>query len=211
MNKTLFAISFIFIFFTTINPVFAETVTPSASPTTNMEDKIKLLVQENLSTTEAKLKEKVDLQSLVAFAGKITTMSSGNLTIDSHGNLIQITTSTKTAFLKDSTPIKVTSLAIGDKIIVIGTSIKDDIVQAKRISVVKDEPNLVKTSATVAKIVKIDLKKKNFTLNLGGTDQQLTLSKKSNVKLEEYQVGQTIFGIIKEYDGSLSISRAKSL
>lgn len=211
MKKTLFAISFIFLFFTTIKPVSAETVTPSASPTTNMEDKIKLLVQENLSTTEAKLKEKVDLQSLVAFAGKITTMSSGNLTIDSHGNLIQITTSTKTAFLKDSTAIKVTSLAIGDKIIVIGTSIKDDIVQAKRISVVKDEPNLVKTSATVAKIVKIDLKKKNFTLNLGGTDQQLTLSKKSNVKLEEYQVGQTIFGIIKEYDGSLSISRAKSL
>lgn len=211
MKKTLYIFSFVLLSLIVITPVYAEIGTSSASPTPNMEDKIKLLVQENLSTTEAKLKEKVDLQSLVGFVGKITTISSGNLTIDSHGDLIQVTTNTKTAFLKDSSTIKVTSLAIGDKIIVIGTSIKDDIVQAKRVTVIKDEPNLVKTSAIVAKIVKIDLKKRNLTLSINDTDQILTLSKKSNVKLEEYKAGQTIFGIIKEYNGALSISRAKSL
>lgn len=211
MKKTLYIFSFVLLILIVITPVYAEIGTSSASPTPNMEDKIKLLVQENLSTTEAKLKEKVDLQSLVGFVGKITTISSGNLTIDSHGDLIQVTTNTKTAFLKDSSTIKVTSLAIGDKIIVIGTSIKDDIVQAKRVTVIKDEPNLVKTSAIVAKIVKIDLKKRNLTLSINDTDQILTLSKKSNVKLEEYKAGQTIFGIIKEYNGALSISRAKSL
>jgi len=211
MKKTLYIFSFVLLSLIVITPVYAEIGTSSASPTPNMEDKIKLLVQENLSTTEAKLKEKVDLQSLVGFVGKITTISSGNLTIDSHGDLIQVTTNTKTAFLKDSSTIKITSLAIGDKIIVIGTSIKDDIVQAKRVTVIKDEPNLVKTSAIVAKIVKIDLKKRNLTLSINNTDQILTLSKKSNVKLEEYKAGQTIFGIIKEYNGALSISRAKSL
>lgn len=211
MKKTLYIFSFVLLSLIVITPVYAEIGTSSASPTPNMEDKIKLLVQENLSTTEAKLKEKVDLQSLVGFVGKITTISSGNLTIDSHGDLIQVTTNIKTAFLKDSSTIKVTSLAIGDKIIVIGTSIKDDIVQAKRVTVIKDEPNLVKTSAIVAKIVKIDLKKRNITLTINDTDQLLTLSKKSNVKLEEYKAGQTIFGIIKEYNGVLSISRAKSL
>lgn len=211
MKKTLYIFSFVLLSLIVITPVYAEIGTSSASPTPNMEDKIKLLVQENLSTTEAKLKEKVDLQSLVGFVGKITTISSGNLTIDSHGDVIQVTTNTKTAFLKDSSTIKVTSLAIGDKIIVIGTSIKDDIVQAKRVTVIKDEPNLVKTSAIVAKIVKIDLKKRNLTLSINDTDQILTLSKKSNVKLEEYKAGQTIFGIIKEYNGALSISRAKSL
>lgn len=211
MKKTLYIFSFVLLSLIVITPVYAEIGTSSASPTPNMEDKIKLLVQENLSTTEAKLKEKVDLQSLVGFVGKITTISSGNLTIDSHGDLIQVTTNTKTAFLKDSSTIKVTSLAIGDKIIVIGTSIKDDIVQAKRVTVIKDEPNLVKTSAIVAKIVKIDLKKRNLTLSINDTDQILTLSKKSNVKLEEYKAGLTIFGIIKEYNGALSISRAKSL
>lgn len=211
MKIILYITSLVFLSFIAITPIYAETGTSSASPTPNMEDKIKLLVQENLSTTEAKLKEKVDLQSLVGFVGKITSISSGNLTIDSHGNLIQVTTSTKTAFIKDGSTIKVSSLAINDKIIVIGTSIKDDIVQAKRVTVIKDEPILVKTSAVVAKIVKIDLKKKTITLTINNTDQLLTLSKKSNIKLEEYKVDQTIFGIIKEYNGALSISRAKSL
>lgn len=189
----------------------AETGTSSASPTPNMQDKIKLLVQENLSTTEAKLKEKVDLQSLVGFVGKINTISSGNLTIDSHGVLIQVTSTANTAFIKNGLTIKVTSLAIGDKTIVIGTPIKDDIVQAKRVTVIKDEPILVKTNAFVAKIVSIDLKKKTITLTLDGVDQVLSLSKKSTVKLTDYKAGQTILAIIKEYNGTLSISRAKAL
>lgn len=208
LNLFLSAFIFLFLF---ARPSLAVTATPSATPTQNMEDKIKLLVQENLSTTEAKLKEKVDLQSLVGFVGKITTISSGNLTLESHGNLIQATTNAKTAFLKDGSVIKFTSLAIDDKIIIIGTSVKEDIVTAKRITVIKDEPILVKTSAVVSKISAIDLKKKTITLSLSGTDQALTLSKKSTVKLDELKVDQTILAIIKEYNGVLSISRAKAL
>lgn len=202
----------LFIIFTiiTLGFVLAQS-TKAETPTPNMEDKIKLLVQENLSTTEAKLKEKLDLQSLVGFVGNITTISSGNFTFDSHGNLLQVTTSAKTAFLKNGLAIKATSLAIGDKIIVIGTSIKDGIVQAKRITVIKDEPVLVKTTATLAKIVAIDLKKKTITLTINDSDQLLTLSKKSTVKLAELKVDQTILAIVKEYNGALSISRAKSL
>lgn len=209
MKKLIFFVTAIAFSFVLVQPVKAET--PSATPTPNMEDRIKLLVQENLSTTEAKLKEKVDLQSLVGFVGKITTISSGNLTLDSHGNLLQVTTTIKTAFLKDGLAIKITSLAIGDKIIVIGTSIKDGIVQAKKVTVVKDEPVLVKTTAVVAKVVSVDLKRKTITLTIDGTDRVLTLSKKTTVKLNELLAGQTILGIIKEYAGNLSISRAKPL
>jgi hypothetical protein len=203
---SLLAFSFIF-----AGQVNAVTATPSATPTENIEDKYKLIVKENLSSAEAKLKEKLEVQSLVGFVGKITTISSSNLTLDSHGNLLQVTTSTKTAFLKDSSTIKITSLAIGDKVIIIGTSVKDGIVQAKRISVIKDEPILVHTSVVVSKTVSIDLKKKIITLTIDGTDQPLTLSKKSTVKLADFQAGQTILGIIKEYNGALSISRAKAL
>lgn len=205
MKKLLIIFTIITLGFVLAQPAKAETPTP------NMEDKIKFLVQENLATTEAKLKEKLDLQSLVGFVGNITTISSGNLTLDSHGNLLQVTTSAKTAFLKDGSTIKVTSLAIGNKIIVIGTSIKDGIVQAKRITVIKDEPVLVKTTAVVAQVVSIDLKKKTITLNINGTDQVLTLSKKSTVKLVELKADQTILAIVKEYAGVLSISRAKVL
>jgi len=192
-------------------PVKAVTATPSATPTQNMEDKIKLLVQENLSTTEAKLKEIVSNQSLVGYVGKITTISSGNLTVESHGNLIQVTSSTKTVYQKDGIAIKVTSLAIGDKVIVIGTPIKNGIVSSKRVSVIKDEPILVNTTAIVTKVSSVDLKKKALTLSIDDTDQVLTLSKKSTVKLDELKPEQTILGIIKEYNGALSISRAKPL
>ena len=201
----------LFILFLAPLPVFAETATPEATPTANMEDKIKLLVQENLSTTEAKLKEKLDLQTLVGFVGKITTISSNNLTIDSYNSLIQITTSTSTLIQKDGSTIKFGSLAIGDKVIVIGTSVKTDIIQAKKISVVKEEPVLVKTTATLAKVISVDLKKKTLVLDINGTNQTLTLSKKSTVKLEELKAEQTILGIVKEYQGNLSLSRAKVL
>ena len=200
---TIFVLNFIF-----VGQTLAVTSTPSATPTQNMEDKIKLLVQENLSTTEAKLKEKLNVQALVGFVGKITTISSGNLTIDSQNNLVQITSTAQTAYIKDGATIKATSLAIGDKVIVIGTSVKNGIVAAKRVSVIKDEPNLVKTSAVVAKVILVDIKKKTITLAIDGTNQVLTLSKKSTVKLENLAADQTIFGIIKEYNSALSISRA---
>lgn len=205
MKKLYFIFTLLILNLVFILPAMAVTEVP------DMANQIKLLVQENLATTEAKLKEKLNLQSLVGFAGKITTISSGNLTVDSHNNLLQVTTTADTSFIKNGAGIKITSLALGDKIILIGTSVKNGIVVAKRINVIKDEPVLVKTSAIVAKIVAVDLKKKTLTLSLNGSDQVFTLSKKSTVKLEELESGQTILGIIKEYNGTLSISRAKIL
>jgi len=209
--KLLIIFSLLILNFVFAPDTLAVTATPSATPTQNMEDKIKLLVQENLSTTEAKLKEKLNVQALVGFVGKITTISSGNLTIDSKNNLIQITSTAQTSYLKDGSAIKATSLAIGDKVIVIGTSVKNGIITAKRVTVIKDEPVLVKTTAVIAKIIQVDTKKKTITLDINGTNQVLTLSKKSTVKLEELAADQMILAIIKEYEGKLSISRAKPL
>ncbi len=210
MKKPLFAIFLSAFFLTSAVGTYAVESTPSAEPT-NMEDRIKTLVKENISTTEAKLKEKVDLQSLVGYVGKIKTIGSDNLTVDSYGTLIQVKTTAKTVFQKDSSVIKMTSLAIGDKVILIGTSVKNDIIQAKKISIIKDEPVLVKTSAIVAQVVSVDTKKKTITLNIGNSEQTLTLSKKSTVKLDGIKASDTILGIIKEYEGKLSISRAKVL
>lgn len=207
--KKLLIFFFSLFFFTLATPTLAVTATPSA--TSEMENKIKTLVQENLSTTEAKLKEKVDLQTLVGHVGKITTIGSNNLSIDSKNTLLQITTTSKTVFSKDGNNIKITSLAIGDKVIVIGTSVKEDIIQAKKIVIIKDEPILVKTTAVVSKIKAVDYKKKNITLDINGTDQILTLSKKSTVNLDELNADQTILAVIKEYEGKLSLSRAKVL
>lgn len=211
MKKLFLSLTTIFLSLTLAQPALAITATPSATPTPDIEEKYKLIVQENVSSIAAKLQEKVNLMSLVGYVGKITTISSGNLTVDSHGVLLQITSTAKTVYLKNNSPIKATSLAIGDKVIIIGTSIRDGIIQAKRVSVIKDEPILVKTTAVIAKVVSIDTKKKTLTLTINGADQILTLSKKSTVKLDQLKVDQTILGIVKEYDGTLSISRAKAL
>jgi|GEM_PF-2052359 len=211
MKKLFLSLTTIFLSLVFVQPVMAITATPSATPTPDIEEKYKLIVQENVSSIAAKLQEKVNLMSLVGYVGKITTISSGNLTVDSHGVLLQVTSTAKTVYLKNNSTIKVTSLAIDDKVIIIGTSIKDGIIQAKRVSVIKDEPILVKTTAVIAKVVSVDIKKKTLTLTINGADQVLTLSKKSTVKLDQLSAGQTILGIVKEYDGNLSISRAKTL
>lgn len=213
MKQLSILLSFIALSFFSVSSAFAapSSTSSAATPTPTTSTDFAAQVKTIVASTEAKLKEKVELQSIVGYVGKISTISSGNLTIDSQGNLIQVTTSTKTAFLKDTTTIKSTALAIGDKVIVIGTSAKEGIVSAKRVSVIKDEPNLVTTSVIISKISSLDLKKKTLTLNINGLDHPLTLSKKSTVKLEELKADQTILGIIKEFDGKFSISRAKVL
>ncbi|HOX95855.1 MAG TPA: hypothetical protein PLI45_00520 [Candidatus Woesebacteria bacterium] len=184
----------------------------TSSATSDMQDKIKTLVQENISTTEAKLKEKVDLQTLVGYVGIVKTIGSDNLTVDTQGILLQVSSNAKTVYTKNGVTVKLTSLAIGDQVIVIGTSVKDDIVQAKKVTVIKeDTSDQVITTAVVAKVTAVDTKKKIITLNINGTDQTLTLSKKSTVKLEDLSADQTILGIVKLYQGKLSISRAKVL
>jgi hypothetical protein len=192
--------------------VNAATASPSATPseTQDIQEKIKKMVEENLSTTESNLKEKINLQTLVGYVGTIKSINSGNLTIDSkEGTLIQITTSDKTIIVKSGATSKLSSLALADKIIIIGTLIKDDIVLAKKISVVVDEPNPVTTNIVVAKISSINLQKKIMGLNQNETEIVYSLTKKSTVKLGDFEVGQTIFAIAKKYEGKDYLSRAK--
>ena len=194
------------------SPILAATASPSATPseTQDIQEKIKKMVEENLSTTESNLKEKINLQTLVGYVGTIKSINSGNLTIDSkEGTLIQITTSDKTIIVKSGATSKLSSLALADKIIIIGTLIKDDIVLAKKISVVVDETNPVTTNIVVAKINSINLQKKIMGLNQNETEIVYSLTKKSTVKLGDFEVGQTIFAIAKKYQGNDFLSRAK--
>lgn len=204
----LFLISFTPSYATTATPASETTATPSGAQ--DLQEKIKKMVEENLSATESNLKEKINLQTLVGYVGTIKSVSSGNLTVDTKdSSLIQITTAEKTTIVKSGAASKLTSLALADKIIVIGTLIKDDIILAKKISVIVDEPNPVTTSTLVAQISSLDLKKKTLGLNINNTEVIYSLTKKSTIKLEEFEVGQTIFAIAKKYEGKNFLSRAK--
>jgi hypothetical protein len=185
---------------------------PNPSPTvTSIEDKIKNLVKENLSATESDLSDKINQKTLVGFVGNIKTISTDNISIESEGNVIQVATTSKTAIVKSGSTIKQSALAISDKVIVIGTLVKSDIIQAKRLVVVTEEPNPVVTSTIVATVSSVDTKKKIIGLMINNKEVLYSLSKKSTVKIAEIKVDQTIFAITKLYQGVNSLSRAKIL
>jgi len=206
--------------------VFAETkvATPSSSPTTSptisttpspssedIQTKIKNLVQENIANTENTLKEKVNLSIYYGYEGKITSISSGNISLNFENDIIQITTTTNTSILKSNSAIKISSLAISDTILVIGKKTKNGVVQASQISVITPEPDEVLTEAIIAKIISIDTKSKSIVLNVKGKEINYTLSKKTTVKLTDFEPNQTIFAISKLYSGKYSLSRATTI
>ena len=139
--KRFFTILTSAIFLILASPCLAATATTSADNAvvnSNIEDRIKNIVQQNLSTTEALIKERINENSLSGYVGKITNISSMNLTLMSGADTIQVKTSEKTVYSKSNQAVKSSSLAIGDKVIVVGLLARNDIIDAKRIVIVKD-------------------------------------------------------------------------
>ncbi|KKT29504.1 MAG: hypothetical protein UW41_C0033G0006 [Candidatus Collierbacteria bacterium GW2011_GWC2_44_18] len=205
-----------------IQVLAATTVaTPSATPTEaivtpsqtqDIQEKIKTLVKENLSATESTLKERINQQTLVGFVGLIQSINSGNITINTKdASILQISTNEKTTITRNGSIIKLASLAISDKVIVIGTLLKEDIILAKRIIVIPDETNPVVSGTIVTKVSSVDIKKKLIGLMVNDQEVLYGLTKKSTIKVENIKVGTTIFSITKKYEGKNLLSRAKTL
>jgi len=185
-------------------------VTPSQAQ--DIQEKIKTLVKENLNATESTLKERINQQTLTGFVGLIQSINSGNLSINTKESVVlQITTDEKTIINKNGKGIKFSSLAISDKVIVIGTLLKEDIILAKRVMVIPDEPVLVVSDTIVAKVSTVDIKKKLIGLTINNQEVVYGLTRKSIIKINDLKVGVTIFAITKKYEGKNLLSRAKVL
>lgn len=184
--------------------------TPSATPSLQLEEKIKSLVKENLETTEGLIQKDIVTKSLLGYAGKVKSVGTKSLTLEIDKDLLQIAVLPTTSITKAGAEIKTSALALGDKLIVIGSKLKDESIEAKVINVIPaiDETTLVKTKTEIAVISKIDIKKKTFNLNINGEDVTFTLSKKSTVKLENFTEGDQILAVTKKYLGKFSLSRA---
>jgi len=212
-----------------ITPVFFQhqvlaispTASPSAKPTEatvtpsqtqDIQEKIKALVSEKVSADEASLREQINQRTLVGYVGYIKSINTDNLTLSTKDNsLLQITTDINAVITKKGAVSKISSLALSDKVIVIGTRLKADIVLAKRITVIADEPVLITSSTIVAKISSIDIKKKTITLIVNDQKVVYGLTRKSTVKPEDLNPGETILAISKKYEGKDLLSRAKVL
>lgn len=209
MRKHIFAIALLLTF---TSKVFAVTATPSASPTETVE-KIKNLVKENLTTTEANIQKESASKSIVGFSGKVKTVGTKNITIETEKDLLQILITESTTISKGTSEIKTSSIAISDNLLVYGQKNKDSVFEAKNIYVLAaaDETNTVVSKTQIATINNIDLKKKTFTLTINNEEVNFTLSKKNTIKLEEFKDGDTILGITKKYQGKFSLSKAIKL
>ncbi len=201
----------------------SQTATPSASPTLkaattsatpsqteDIQEKIKALVKENLSATESNLKEKINQHTLVGYVGHIQNINSGNITLTTREeSLLQVTTDGNTNYIKDGLAAKLSTLAISDKIIVIGTLLKEDIVLAKRIVVVKEDPNAMTSGVIFGTVSTVDIKKKIIGITNNSKEILYTLTKKSTIVISEIKVGDPIFAITKKFENKDYISRAK--
>ena len=216
------ALIFIALFLLLPTPVFAITSTASATPSTptpttlpsdasNLETKIQNYVQQNLATAEAKIKEKVNQLNLVGYVGKVTSISNSSVTINSEGELFQVVTTDNTAIVNGNQKIKLSSIAIGDNLIVIGTlNTKNNILDAKRIVeidvTVTDYPVVY-----VGKITTVDVKKNIVTLQTSQNILKLILSKKANLKIIDFTLNGNVVTITHVQDAGIVITKAKIL
>lgn len=203
------AIFFAIAFLTFSHTALAVTATTSGSPTQTVE-KIKNLVKENLTATEVDIQKEAINKSIIGYSGKVKTVGTKNITIETDKDLLQILITDTTTIFKGTSEIKTSSIAISDNLLVYGQKNKDDVFEAKQIYVLApiDEKNIVISKAQIATISDIDTKKKTFNLTINGETTSYTLSKKNTVKLEDFKDGDTIFGITKKYQGKFSLSKA---
>lgn len=214
-------IALLFILF----PVFsssaiAVTSTSSASTSnteetevnTNLQDRIRNMVQQNVSTTEAQIKEKINQLSLVGYTGKVTEVAASNLTIDSAGETFQVTTNDTTAIVNAGKNIKLSAIAIGEKLIVIGTlNTKKDVITAKRIVVVKASEITDKPTIYTGIIQTVDIKKRTVVIKTLDNAVTMILSKKANLKIDEMIAGKSVLVITRIQDAGTVITKVKIL
>lgn len=206
----------------------AKTSTPSATTATstpsaqvspsdndinqNLTERIKNITQEKLSSAEAQIKEKINQLSLVGYAGKVTSVTANSLTIDSNSEIFQIATDDTTSVVNAGQKIKLSSVAIGDKIIVIGTiNAKRDVIAAKRIVEVKTDTSADKPEVYFGTIQTIDVKKKTIVLKTNTDGQTLILSKKANLKIDDLSTGKNVLVIVRTQDAGKVIMKVKIL
>ena len=214
------------IFFLITGPVFAKTATPSATPTilatpsatsdstvqNNLETRIKNIVQQNLSTTEAELQAKINQQSIVGYAGRTTSISNNSISFDSSGEIFQVATSDNTVIVNANQKVKFSSIAIGDKLIVIGIlNSKNNLLDAKRIVIVKAGDSTDHPTVYVRKISNPDTKKSTLSFQTTQSTIKMILSKKANLKITDLKDGSNAVVIVRTQDAGLVITKIKIL
>ena len=185
-----------------------EQASPDSEIRNNLQNRIRNIVQQNLSTTEAELAEKVAQNKLVGYTGIITAISTESITVKFNGDIFQVSTGEKTTYYKAGQNAKFTSLAIGDKAIVIGLLPKADILDAKRIVVIKDTPSSL-PQVIFGTIKTVNTKTRIITISSGETENEMIISRKANLSVSDFEEGKKAVVIVRDQNGDSVITQAK--
>lgn len=211
----------------TASPVYAATssaktniATPSATLTTtptisniqkNLEDRIKTIVNDNLSTAEAKLRQEINNKQLVGKIGIINSIQANSFNLESRSQIFQISLNPKTIITKAGSNIKAEALAIKDKVIVIATKTSKSLFNANKIIVIPDTISN-RPEVIIGSITKIDPKKRIATFTK--TDNktiEILFSKKFEISLDTLQPKTKMILILSKQSGELVVSKGKIL
>lgn len=204
MNKVKY-ILLISLFVFAVKPVLAQTSTdtPVASPSAIQEqikERIKNVVQEKLKSTEENLENKAASGIIVGYQGVVTDIAENSLTLLSDKTNYQISVSSGSAIIKNGKTIKPDQISIKDTIIVIGNSIANEVINAKRIVLVTDNTPSPQRQVIFAPIAKINTKSQSLAVTYKGKNQVLVLDKKLKLDLTTLKMGQMLFGLIQMPD-----------
>lgn len=191
------------------------TPTPTADEATvksNLEDRVKEIVQEKLSSSEAQIKNKLGQLALVGFVGEVESVSNNSISLITGEDKLQVTYNDSTKFLKSGKSIKSDTIAIDDHLLVVGElNDKKDVLMANRISITK------KLDFTTPKIYQgtasdLNNSKRTLTLtNSTGDTIDLLLSRTANLKITDLEEDQKILVIVRDISGTQVITTVKIL
>jgi len=171
------------------------TSTPSAEEiNNNLKERLKERSQDEIEAeVEAKIKEKL----LQGYVGKITSIKESVVTIEDDHESIQVTLEDDTKIVKNGKEIEVSTLAIEDKIIVMGYQKEENVLTARRIVATKDSEIDSTRTAFFGQVIQVTLKTKLFTLSTPQGEKEILNPKKSTLDLEDLEINQALFVIVE--------------
>lgn len=219
--KITISLSILFFVFLPVTVFSQETDSPEITSSSsaesiqeNLKERIKNVVKENLDQTELSLREKINQQTLMGFAGQITKLTDESITIKNEDKNLQIVTNEETVLVRNNQNIKVSSLSIDERIIVIGNLNSEDILTAKRIVTTTSKEATVKRQTFVGHILDIDIKNDSFELlNQDNVSVTISLPSKSTTDIEDLSANQNIIIIVETdlEDNTHSLLQLKNL
>lgn len=191
-------------------PTATISITPKIEDVkNNIEERIRTIVTNNLSTAEAKIKQEVNIKKLVGKVGQISSIQTNSFNLESKSQVFQIATNEQTIITKNSSPIKLNSLAIGDKVIVIASKTSKALFTAKKIIVITN-PSTNRAELLVGKVSKIDTKKRIATIiDTNKKPIEITFSKKFPLELSTILPNNNVFLILSKVAGEVVATKGK--